>query len=230
MNIGGIQKTSVLDYPDKLCAIIWTSGCNLRCPFCYNKDLVFNKLDLLDNTDVLNFLRKRKGKLEALSISGGEPLIQDDIFDFISKVKKMNYLIKIDTNGTFPKKLKILINENLVDYIAMDIKAPKDKYNKLSGRNININKIEESVEIIKNYAPYYEFKTTVIPKMLDKNDILKIAKWLEGSKMYYLQQFNNDSPMISSNLKSFKPYSQEYLYEIINEIKSFFEKCELRGI
>jgi len=230
MKIGGFQKTSMLDYPDKLSAIIWTIGCNFRCPFCYNKQLVFNEVEIIREDDILKFLEKRKGKLEALSISGGEPLINDDIFYFIEKVKKLGYLIKIDTNGTFPTKLENLIDRKIVDYVSMDIKAPKLKYYQLCGVDVDISKIEESIEIIKNDVADYEFKTTIVPGMLKKDDIIEIAKWLKGSKRYYLQQFKSDSPMILSELDGIKPYSKEYLIETLNEIKPFFKNCNLRGI
>ena len=230
MKIGGIQKTSLLDYPDKICAIIWTVGCNFRCPFCYNKDLVLNQIESLNENEILSFLKKRKGKLDALCISGGEPLLNDDIFYFIEKVKKLNYLIKIDTNGYFPNKLKNLINENLVDYVSMDVKAPKNKYNILSGVNVDISKINESINILKNDAFDYEFKTTVVPGYLDKEDIIKIAKWLDGSNRYYIQQFKRNYSMISSEMKKIKPYTKTYLNEILTEIKPFFNNCKLRGV
>ena len=150
MNIGGLQKTSLLDYPDTLCAIIWTMGCNFRCPFCYNKQLVLKKTEIIPEEEILYFLKKRKGVLEGLSISGGEPLLQENIVNFIEKVKKMNYLIKIDTNGAFPGKLKELIDKKLVDYVSMDIKAPKKKYDKLAGVKTNILKLEQSINLIKN--------------------------------------------------------------------------------
>ncbi|RLI64922.1 MAG: anaerobic ribonucleoside-triphosphate reductase activating protein, partial [Candidatus Asgardarchaeum californiense] len=146
MQIGGFQKTSLLDYPDTISAIIWTVGCNFKCPFCYNPQLVQKKTDCISEEEVLSFLKKRKGLIEGVSISGGEPLLQKDIIDFIKKVKKLEYLVKIDTNGTFPDKLKYLIEKKLVDYIAMDVKAPKGKYKQLSGVKTNIKHIEESID------------------------------------------------------------------------------------
>lgn len=230
MKIGGIQKTSLLDYPNKLSAIIWTVGCNLRCPYCYNKQLLDNNsVQIIKEEEVILFLKKRKGKLEALSITGGEPLLHDDIFNFISKIKKIGYLIKIDTNGTFPNKLKKLIDEDLVDYISMDIKAPINKYNILSGKNVKIKNIQKSIELIKNFSKSYEFKTTIIPSLLNKNDIIEIAKWLEGADQYYLQQFKNESQLISKKLEEIEPYQKEYLIEIIDKIKPYFKNCNFRG-
>jgi len=230
MQIGGFQKTSLLDYPDTISAIIWTVGCNFNCPFCYNPQLVKKKTKSLSEEEVLSFLKKRKGLIEGLSISGGEPLLQNDIVDFTKKVKKLGYLVKIDTNGTFPDRLEELIEKKLVDYVAMDVKAPKKKYDQLTDVKTDIKKIERSIDIIKQTAPDYEFKTTFVPGLLKKEDILKIAQWLEGSKTYFLQQFKTDVPLISSKLEKITPYPKEYIIETFEEIQSYFKKCEMRGV
>ena len=230
MKIGGIQKTSLLDYPDTISAIIWTIGCNFRCPFCYNKDLVFGRVETISEEEVLSFLEKRKGMLEGLVISGGEPLLQDDIVSFAEKVKKMGYLIKIDTNGMYPEMLKELIDRKLVDYIAMDVKAPKNKYDSLSGVKVDIKKIEKSIEMIRSSLINYEFKTTFASNLLTREDIVEIAKWLKGSKRFYLQQFNNEANLISSKLQNSKPYSKDELIDTLKDIKPYFEYCDVRGI
>jgi len=230
MKIGGMQKTSLLDYPDKISAIIWTVGCNFRCPFCYNKDLVFGKAEEISEEEIFSFLKKRKGLLEGLVISGGEPLMHKDITSFIEKVKKLKYLVKIDTNGTFPEKLKELIDKNLVDYVSMDVKAPKSKYDSLSGIKTDIKKIEKSIELLKNSNVSYEFKTTFVPNLLEKKDIIEIAKWLDGSKKYYLQQFKNNTSLISDKLQMVSPHPKDELIEILNVIKPYFEVCDVRGI
>lgn len=230
MKIGGIQKTSLLDYPDTISAIIWTIGCNFRCPFCYNKDLVFGRVVTISEEEVLSFLEKRKVMLEGLVISGGEPLLQDDIVSFAEKVKKMGYLIKIDTNGMYPEMLKELIDRKLVDYIAMDVKAPKNKYDSLSGVKTDIKKIEKSIEIIRSSLINYEFKTTFASNLLTREDIVEIAKWLKGSKRFYLQQFNNEANLISSKLQNSKPYSKDELIDTLKDIKPYFEYCDVRGI
>jgi pyruvate formate lyase activating enzyme len=230
MNIGGIQKTSLLDYPDTLSAIIWTIDCNFRCPFCYNKNLVFGKAESIPEEEVLSFLKKRQGMLEGLVISGGEPLMQTDIVDFIGKAKKLGYLIKIDTNGMFPDKLKELIDKKLVDYVAMDVKAPKKKYNQLAGVKVDVSKIEKSIDIIRNDAPNYEFKTTFAPNLLKKEDIVAIAKWLDGSKNFYLQQFKNNPPLVSPEFDNTVPYDKGYILETLEHIKPYFKNCSARGI
>lgn len=230
MKFGGFQKTSLLDYPDRISAIVWTVGCNFKCPFCYNKTLVEGSVELIPEGEILSFLKKRKGMLEALSISGGEPLLQKDIADFTAKVKKLGYLVKIDTNGMFPEVLKELIDRNLVDYVSMDVKAPKEKYDKLAGVKTDIKKIEKSIELIKKSAPGYEFKTTFAPGLLKKEDIVDIAKWLEGSKRFYLQQFKNNPPLVSAKLDNAVTYAKEYLMETLEAIKPYFENCDVRGI
>ena len=230
MNIGGLQKTSLLDYPNKLSAIIWTVGCNFRCPYCYNIQLLDqNFKDLINEEEILEFLKKRVGKLEAVSITGGEPLLDNDIFNFIKKIKKLNYFIKIDTNGSFPNKLKKLIDENMVDFISMDVKAPKYKYDIISGVKVKIENIQKSIDLIMNSSNNYEFKTTIVPPILNKNDIVEIAKWIKGAKQYYIQQFKNDTQILSDTIKNIDPYPIEYLKDIKNEIKSYFDKCEVRG-
>ena len=230
MNIGGFQKLSLLDYPNKLCAIIWTTGCNLKCPYCYNKELFSKNIKLIEEEEVIKFLKNRIGKLDALSISGGEPLLQKNIVNFLKKIKELNYEIKIDTNGTFPKELKNIIDKNLIDYISMDIKAPKKKYNVLCGKKVNINNIQKSIDIIFNSSIEYEFKTTIIPNLLDKNDLINIAKWIKGADKFYLQQFKNEVSLLSKEYEMKKPYSIEYLNEIHKEIKQYFKKCLIRGI
>jgi len=230
MKIGGFQKTSLLDYPETISAIIWTVGCNYRCTFCYNKEIVLGRIKLISEKEVLSYLEKRKGMLEGLVISGGEPLMQEDVVDFAGKIKKLGYLIKLDTNGCYPEKLQELINKKLVDYLAMDIKAPKEKYDQLSGVKTDLTKIEKSIKIIKSDAPDYEFRTTFVPQILKKDDIIKIAKWLEGAKNFYLQQFKNTRSLVSSKLNNVSPYPNQYLVETCNEIKTYFKNCKLRGI
>ena len=230
MKIGGLQKTSLLDYPNAISAIIWTAGCNFRCPFCYNRDLVFGQIETIPEEEVLSFLEKRKGLLEGFVISGGEPLMQKDIVQFAEKVKKLGYIIKIDTNGMYPNKLRELIDKKLVDYIAMDIKAPKNKYDNLSGVKTDIKKIEKSIEIIRNSSLDYEFKTTFAPNLLTKEDIISIAKWLEGSRRFYLQQFKNDAPLVSPKLQDVSPHSKEEFIDTLKDVKQYFESCDVRGI
>ncbi|RLF57909.1 MAG: anaerobic ribonucleoside-triphosphate reductase activating protein [Thermoplasmata archaeon] len=228
MNIGGFQETSLLDYPGKVAAIIWTTGCNFRCPFCYNPDLVFEKTDNVSVEHILSFLDARKGKIDALSISGGEPFLQRDLKDFILQVKNRGYLVKVDTNGSFPDRLKEFLDEGLIDYLSMDVKATKNKYKEITGVSVDIDDISTSIGLIKDYAADYEFKTTVIPKFHQMEDIVEIAGWLKGSKKYFLQQFKSDTSIISS--ETFSRYSKEELLNMCELVKPYFEKCHVRGV
>lgn len=230
MNIGGFQKTSLLDYPGYISTIIWTVGCNFNCPFCYNTDLVKGNAGTVPEKQIMDYLEKRKGIVEALVISGGEPFLQKDLESFCQKIKKQNLLIKIDTNGTFPDKLKNLIDKKLVDYVSVDVKAPKDKYEKLAGVKTDIKKIQKTIDILQKSSVDYEFRTTFVPSFLQKQDIIEIARWLKGSKKFYLQQFKNDVPLISPGLNKLKLYTKKEILEIINEIKNNFDVCEARGI
>jgi pyruvate formate lyase activating enzyme len=230
MKIGGFQKTSLLDYPNQISAIVWTSGCSFRCPFCYNKNLALGTAELFPEDEILSFLSKRKGQLEGVVISGGEPLLQEDIVDFVEKVKKHGFLVKIDTNGSYPERLAVLLDNNLIDYVAMDVKAPKEKYRELAGVDVDLTKIEESIRLIKEKALAYEFKTTFVPGLLKKEDIVEIAKWLQGAEQYFLQQFKPISPLVLASLENTKPYTKNYFVETLNEIQPFFKHCAIRGI
>ena len=230
MKIGGFQKTSLLDYPDRISAIVWTNGCNFHCPFCYNKNLALGTAELFLEDEIFSFLSKRKKQLEGVVISGGEPLIQEDIVDFVKRIKDLGLLVKIDTNGAFPEKLRELLEKQLVDYVAMDVKAPREKYRLLTGIEVDLAKIDASINFIKTKAPSYEFKTTFIPGFLKKEDIVEVAEWLKGADVYYLQQFKIIKPLVSSTLETVVPYPQNYLYETLSAIRPFFKRCDVRGV
>jgi len=191
MKIAGFQKFSLIDYPGKISAIIFTQGCNFRCPFCHNPELVNPELfaDTLDENSVLSFLKRRVAKLDGVVITGGEPLLQHDLVEFIERIKEIGYLIKLDTNGSYPEILKQLLAKNLIDYIAMDIKAPLEKYPNVVKTDAYTEKIMESVKIILNSNIDYEFRTTVVKDLLTEDDLICIAKLIRGAKRYVLQKF-----------------------------------------
>jgi pyruvate formate lyase activating enzyme len=230
MRLGGIQKTSLIDYPEKVSAIVWTVGCNFRCPFCYNKEVVIGNVELIPEQKVFSYLKKRKSMLEGLVLTGGEPLLQDDIENFCEKVKKLDYLVKIDTNGTFPERLQKLIHDGLVDYIAMDVKAPLGKYEKITNVKVDVEKIKRSIKIIRSSSVDYEFRTTFVPGFLEIQDIIEIAELLKGAKRFYLQQFKPISPMLLRDLEKVEPYKKDYLFETLEKIKPYFEICDIRGL
>jgi len=156
--------------------------------------------------------------------------MQDDLPDFLKKIKDLGFLVKVDTNGAYPKRLKELIEDQLVDYVAMDVKAPKEKYRKLAGVAVAVSKIGASIKFIKQKAPQYEFRTTFVPKLLEKKDIVAIAQWLRGADRYFLQQFKKMTPVLSKALDQVVPYQEEYFQETLTAIQPFFKQCSMRGI
>ncbi len=191
MKIGGLLKFSLIDYPQKMSAVIFTQGCNFRCSYCHNPELVLPQefhTPLLEK-DVLAFLEKRRHQLEGVVISGGEPTLQKDLIPFLRKIKKMGYAIKLDTNGSHPEVLQSVISQKLVDYIAMDIKSPLEKYHLFTQGNDYLAEIKSSIEMIRTSALDYEFRTTYVKSVLSEKDISKILEILKGDKAYHTQSF-----------------------------------------
>lgn len=202
MNINGFQKLTLLDFPGKVAAIVFTPGCNFRCPFCHNASLVTH-IDLserISEDDVLSYLNKRKGLLDGVCITGGEPLLQNDVNDFIKKVKDMGYGVKLDTNGSNPQKLKELIDNGLVDYVAMDIKNSKEKYPLTAGCTVDVDAVSKSVELLLFDAVDYEFRTTVVHPLHTVEDIAAVAEWIKGAKRYFIQGFKDSGDLIGSGM------------------------------
>jgi pyruvate formate lyase activating enzyme len=231
MNIAGLQKTSLIDYPGKISAVIFTSGCNFNCHFCHNPELVNPQLNSfqIKEKEIFEFLDKRKKIVDAVVISGGEPTIYEDLIEFIKKLEKQKFLIKLDTNGSNPETIKALLKEKLLDCIAMDIKGPIEKYDIITGKNVNKENIKKSVEIIKSSKVDYEFRTTVIPKYLVSEDFKQIGEWLKGAKKYYLQQFRN-SKTLDPDFKNIAPYSEEDLQKFARIMRKYVSEVGIRGM
>lgn len=227
MKIGGIEKTTLLDFPSKIACTVFLKGCNFRCPFCYSPELVFGTNKDIPLKEVFSFLEKRKNQLDGVVICGGEPTCSTDLPDFCQRIKNLQYDIKLDTNGSNPKMLNSLIKEKLVDYVAMDIKAPKEKYQEVVGVNIDVDKIQESIDILKKDFVDYEFRTTFAPLLLKKEDIKKIAKWISPAKKYFLQQFRAEKTLDPKFL-TLKPHTDEELKDVVREISLFFDICQVR--
>lgn len=191
MKIGGLQRISLIDYPGRICAIIFTQGCNLRCPYCHNPELVDPQRcgPLFSEEEVLAFLEKRKGRLDAVSITGGEPTLQPDLERFLQTLKGFGYLIKMDTNGSNPEVIEDLIQKRIVDFWAMDVKGPLDKYRQISGVAVDPGKIQKSISLIMAAGTEHEFRTTVVRSLLDRDDLVRVAKLIKGAKSYVLQGF-----------------------------------------
>jgi len=232
MKIGGLQKVTLVDYPGKIACTVFLSGCNFKCPFCYSKELVLleeiKKQPEIKKEKLFSFLKQRKGMIDACVICGGEPTINNDLKDFIKEIKELGFLVKIDTNGYLPEKLKELIDEKLIDYIAMDIKSCFKDYSKATGVDVDISKIKKSIELIKNSGIDYEFRTTIVPGIHTKENIIEMANDLGKAKKYFLQTFHNKKETINPDFNKLKPFPEEELKEVIKEIHSLFDICKIR--
>lgn len=230
MNIYGLQKVTLLDYPGKVACTVFMGGCNFRCPFCHNKSLVTEIPDNVTITedDFFAFLEKRKGILDGVCITGGEPLLQTDIEEFLGKIKEKGYLIKLDTNGSFASSLKNLISKNLVDYVAMDIKNSLEEYAQTVGLDIcPIKDIEESVDFLLGGSIPYEFRTTVVKEFHEKESFIKIAQWIKNPERFFLQGFVDSQEVIRSGLTAYRPEEMGEFAKILGEKMPF---VEIRGV
>lgn len=223
----GLQKLTLLDYPGVVACTVFCCGCNFRCPFCHNASLV--KGDdgpILSEEEVLKYLKLRQGILDAVCITGGEPTLQPDLKDFIIKVKALGYSVKLDTNGYKPEVLKDLVNSGLIDYVAMDIKSSKEGYARTAGlQNIDISKIEESVDFLMQGNVDYEFRTTVVEELHDENDFLAISEWLKNAKKYYLQSFKDSGDILGG---TYTPCSGEKMEHFLKILTKNIPKTEIR--
>jgi len=233
MEIVGLQKLTLIDYPGLTACTLFLAGCNFRCPWCYSSEIVLpdkiSEQPQLSQNDFLKFLSVRKGLLEGVVICGGEPTLNEGLANLLSEIKKEGFKIKLDTNGSNCSALEGLVKKRLVDYIAMDIKAPfrVAEYEKVTGRTIDLQNLEESVAFIKASGIDYEFRTTVVPLFHNKEKIKEIAKMLSPAKKYFLQNFWPQKTLDPS-LTKVEPYPREFLEEIRNEIKYLFDVCEIR--
>ena len=229
MLIGGVEKTSLLDYPEKLTAVVFTIGCNFRCGYCHNPELIKLREDskILDEADLFTYLEKRKGLLDAVTITGGEPTLQPDLYDFIKKVKNIGYLVKLDTNGTNPEVLEKLLAENLLDYIAMDIKNSIENYNKVVRNFTTQEKILKSIDLIMNSGVDYEFRTTVLKSLISLNDFEKIGETIKGAKKYFIQKFI-PTKILNENLMNEINYSSEEFENIKTKMEKYVNFVSIR--
>ena len=230
MRIDGLQKMTLLDFPGKVACTVFTGGCNFRCPFCHNALLVTKLPEKPDYSEdeILSFLEKRTGLLDGVAITGGEPLLNPDIADFIRKIRSMGYAVKLDTNGSFPERLKAIVGEGLVDYVAMDIKHAPNKYNQIANRkDFSIEPILESVAFLKEGRIPYEFRTTVIREFHKEEDFISIGKWLSGADAYILHSYKDSERVISPG---FHAYPKDDLKHFCSILKPDIKKIEIRGI
>lgn len=230
MTINGLQKLTLLDYPEKTACLVFTQGCNLKCPFCQNSSLIMdaNGDGIIDEQEIFDYLQKRKGLIDGICISGGEPLIQKDIEKFIKKIKQNGFKVKLDTNGTNPQKLKKLIDKNLLDYVAMDIKNDFMNYNKTAGvKLLNVDKIKESITTLENSNIDYEFRTTLVKEFHCYKNIENICEMIGPKAKYYLQNYQDSDGVLEKGLHGF---SEIELKDVLNNLKWKYPNVMVRGI
>lgn len=228
MDISGLQKLTLLDFPGHVACTVFLSGCNFRCPYCYNSSLIVNDNNNFMKEDVFfTFLASRKGKLDGVAITGGEPLLRKDIVNFIRKIKGFGFMVKLDTNGSCPEKLQELLDENLLDYVAMDFKNTYDKYNLTTGVMVDIDKIKQSVDLLLNSSIDYEFRTTLVKNYHTLEDLDNMSKTISKAKNYFLQCFQFKDSVLDKNLQPFDKKELEICLEVV---RKNIKNASLRGI
>ena len=227
MKIYGLQKLTLLDYPGKIAATLFAPGCNFRCPFCHNASMINGKgFDEISSEEVINFLEKRFGLLDGVCISGGEPLLQDGIEDFLKNIKGLGYSVKLDTNGQLFNRLKSLVENNLIDYVAMDIKSSFENYSKAIGiQNFDANKVKKSAEYLMTAGIPYEFRTTVVKEIHTAEDFHLVGKSLKDAEKYYLQSFKDSGDILTPGLSA---YNKERMNEFLNILLGYIPCVFLR--
>lgn len=228
MEIRGLQKLTLVDYPGEVAATVFLGGCNFRCPYCHNPELVDLErgVETIKEKAFFKFLESRKKLIEGICLTGGEPTIHSELPSFIKKIKGKGFLVKLDTNGSNPKMLKKVIKEKLVDYVAMDVKTSLDSYKRVNAEKF-LKQIKESVEILKQGKVDYEFRMTVVPKIVDKKDLKEVGQWLKGAKKIILQQFR-PTKTLNSDFEKIQPYSDKELKNLAKELESCIDVVELR--
>lgn len=229
MKICGLTKTTLLDYPGKVATTVFLGGCNFRCPFCHNGDLVLysQKMPVYEMDEIMAFFQKRKNVLEGVCISGGEPTLYDDLPKFITDIKNMGYLVKLDTNGTNPQMMTELVDEKLVDYIAMDIKASPNLYEKVCNSLVDMESIQASVNFLLEGKIPYEFRTTMVKEFHTMKEMDEIGQWIKGAKSYYLQNYQETDKNIC---KGFHAFEKEEMEAIREQLGKYIKNVVCRGV
>lgn len=225
--IGGLQKTTFLDFPGKIACIVFTNKCNFRCGYCHNPELITKNEPVITLPAFFEFLNSRKGKLDGVVVTGGEPTLQSELYEFVKQIKDLGFAVKLDTNGTNPEVVEKLVNDSLLDYIAMDIKAPLEKYPQIVRVNCGLSKIQKSINLIMNSKVDYEFRTTVVKSQLTFEDFDKIGELIQGAKRYYLQKFVA-SKILDETLMNEATYTDEEFKVICDNLKKYIKSPLLR--
>lgn len=232
MKVTGIQKLTLLDYPGVVACTVFTAGCNFRCPFCHNAMLVLPEQiddECLTDDEVFGFLKKRRGVLDGVAVTGGEPLLHADMPEFLARVKELGYKIKLDTNGSNPELLSEIVKNKLVDRVAMDIKNAPEEYARTIGlKSFDIAPVERSKEMLLRGDIDYEFRTTVVKGIHTKESLIGAAKWIEGAKEYYLQQFKDSGNLILPD--GLLAYDEKQMHALADAVRDYVPTVEVRGV
>jgi len=232
MRVSGLQKLTLLDYPGHVACTVFTAGCNFRCPFCHNAPLVLPERmqgDEDGSETVLAFLRKRRGILDGVAITGGEPLLHKDMGDFLRKIKELGYPVKLDTNGSFPQRLRELVEEGLVDRVAVDIKNAPALYGKTIGvPGFDLGPVEETKDYLLSGAVEYEFRTTVVRGLHTEASLVEAAKWIAGAREYYLQQFKDSGDVIA--IEGLSAFTGEEMHALADAVRPYVPSVQVRGV
>jgi pyruvate formate lyase activating enzyme len=230
MVVGGLQRFSLIDFPGKVSCVVFTQGCNFRCPYCYNRSLVLPEYyeEPVPREVVFRFLKKRRGLLDGVVITGGEPTVQEGLEEFIDQVKSLGYAVKLDTNGSHPEILRRLISGGLLDYIAMDIKAPLRKYEEVVGVNFETGNIVRSIFLIMSSGVPYEFRTTIVDGLLSEGDIIEIGKMVAGAERFALQSFVPSETLVDPSYAEKKPPSEKEMQKMAHDLKKYIKEVILR--
>lgn len=227
MRISGLQKLTLLDFPERVACTVFTYGCNFRCPFCHNAGLVVGDLpDEVDEGDFFSYLDKRKGVLDGVAVTGGEPTLQKDLIPFIKRIKEKGLAVKLDTNGARPDVIKRILDENLVDYFAMDVKNRPEKYAATAGVDVDLDAVRETISLLISRAPEYEFRTTVVKGFHEKGDFLAIGEMIKGAKKYFLQKFTDSGAILGTGVG---PCGDEEMEAFAEEARRYVPATEIRG-
>lgn len=246
MIIGGLEKLSLIDYPGELAAVVFTQGCNFRCPFCHNPMLVQASSEAgkvknnsqnpevqeghpyIAKDDLLDFLKTRAGRLDGVVVTGGEPTVHPDLDEFLNQIKDLGYKIKLDTNGTNPEVLEKMIQQGQVDYLAMDFKGSPERYSDITRTEVDFSNIQKSAILIMNSGLSYEFRTTVIPGLVTKSDIEKIGDNIQGAEKWFLQRFINHTPLLSEDFQNRQPFSDKEMEEMKRVAQHYVANADIR--
>lgn len=226
MQLGGLQKMTLLDFPGKVACTVFLQGCNFRCPFCHNPPLLTGQGQLFEE-EFFSFLKKRQGLLDGVAVTGGEPLLQPDLPHFLENIKALGYAVKLDSNGSYPKQLKQLLQNGLIDYVAMDIKNSPEKYELTAGAKGILPAVEESVRLLMEGTVPYEFRTTVVREHHEEADFHAIGQWLKGARAYYIQCFVDSGNILQDGLHA---PTQAELEKYLAIAKEYIVNTHLRGV